>query len=102
MILRKRTIGPAPSTLAESSTSDETDVMPDSRITAANGKPRQTLTEMIDMIARVGSPSQFGLMPGFRRPAACPSQLTMLYWVSSIHFQAIELRTIGTVHGKRM
>jgi hypothetical protein len=41
-------------------------------------------------------------MPGFRKPAACPTQLTMLYWVSNIHFQAIELRTIGTVQGSRM
>ena len=76
--------------------------MPASKMTAANGKPRQTFTAMIEMIARVGSPSQFGLNPGRSRPAACPSQLMMLYCVSNIHFQVIELSATGIVQGSRI
>ncbi len=60
------------------------------------------MTAMIDMIASVGSPSQFGISNGLRMCVACSSQLMMLYWVSNIHFHAIELSAIGTVHGKTM
>src|SRR5918911_5108831 len=71
-------------------------------MTAPNGKPRQTLTAMIEMIARVGSPSQLGISDGLSSPTACRNQLTMLYWLSNIHFQVIELSAIGTVQGSRM
>src|SRR5919199_5017447 len=100
--LRKRVTGPAPSTLAASTMSCETEVRPASRITAPNGKPRQTLTAMIEMIASVGSPSQLGISEGLITPMLCRNQLMMLYWLSNIHFQVIELRAIGTVHGSRI
>ena len=61
MTLRKRTMPLAPSTLAASRMSCGIEVSPASRMIAANGKPRQTLTTMIDAIARFGSPSQFGI-----------------------------------------
>src|SRR5919202_5507943 len=88
--LRKRVIGPAPSTLAASTISGETEVKPASRITAPNGKPRHTLTAMIEMIASVGSPNQFGMSNGLTSPTACRNQLMMLYWLSKIHLQEIE------------
>src|SRR5919205_2262667 len=100
--LRKRVIGPAPSTLAASTISCETEVKPASKITAPNGKPRHTLTAMIEMIASVGSPNQFGMSNGLTSPTACKNQLTMLYWLSNIHFQVIELRAIGTVPGSKI
>src|SRR5919201_4233889 len=95
MILRKRTRPLAPSTFAASRISVETEVMPASRMIAANGNPRQTLTAMIEMIARLGSPSQLGLSAFGSTWIACPIQLTMLYWESNIHFQVIELSAIG-------
>ena len=52
--------------------------MPARKITMANGKKRQALMMMMQIIASVGSPSQFGASARSMRPSAIIVQLITL------------------------
>ena len=73
------------------------EVMPASRMIAPKGKPRQTLTTMTEISARRGlaEPDRQSRRRRIDQPRRLSAQLMMLYWVSNIHFQVIELKAIG-------
>ena len=97
---RQRTHQFAPSRCAASRISCGTALIPAVSTTALNGRFRQTLTMMIEIIAGYSSPSQFG--PSVNNPAWTPIQLMTLYVGLSIHVQAMAPIAIGIVNGIMM
>ena len=97
---QKRCQGRAPSMAAASCSSGLIVCRPASRLMAKNGTPRQTLTMMIEVIARSGSPSQ--LMRCVMKPSWNSVQLMTLKVGSNIHFQAKVDSTVGMMKGSRM
>src|SRR6266566_9524911 len=95
--LRQRTHQFAPSRFAASRISCGTALIPAVSTTALNGRFRQTLTRMIEIIAGYSSPNQFG--PWVKSPACTPIQLMTLYVGLSIQVQAIAPIAIGIVNG---
>src|SRR5579871_1892286 len=97
---QKRFHGRAPSIAAASLSSGLMVCRPASRLMAKNGTPRQMLTMMIEVMARLGSPSQ--LMRALMKPRLNSAQLMTLKVGSNIHFQAKVDSTVGMMNGSRM
>src|SRR4051794_10182004 len=91
----------APSTAAASSTSLGIDAIPAMKITVANGRIRHEWTQMIEIFASVGSPTQFGglvseqleMLARWQNGTSvwvfCSVQLTIEKVGSRIHWNAI-------------
>ena len=100
VMCQKRCHGRAPSIAAASLSSGLMVCRPARRLMAKNGTPRQTLTTMIENIARSGSPSQ--LIERLMSPSWNSPQLMTLKVGSNIHFQAKVESTVGMMKGRRM